>query len=376
MWAKGGFETPLGVVPVDIELAQALIDADPRITFDPAAHEAEHVIEIELPFLQRACPDCKVVPVLMGDDHPETVEALAGALLTALPGERAVVIASSDLSHYPSYEDAMMVDGATLSAVEIGDPALLRENIAQMMTAGVPNLVTCACGSGPILVAMHVARGLGADTFSVLHYANSGDSPYGEAGRVVGYGAVMLWRYEAPALTEAHREELLWLARSAIKAHLTTGNIPIYDTQDPVLARRSGAFVTLLKEGELRGCVGHLQADAPLYAVVQQMAVAAAQDERFDPVTADELSELTIEISVLTPQRRLTDLDQIELGTHGLVIRKGASQGVFLPQVPLEEGWDRQATLEQLCLKAGLSLDCWREDAWLYTFEAIAFPEK
>ncbi len=118
VWAEGGFETPLGVVPVDVALAQALVDADARIGFDPDTHEGEHSIEIELPFLQRVCPDCRIVPVLMGDDDDETVQALTDALLEVLPGHRAVVIASSDLSHYPSYDDARVVDGATLGAIE------------------------------------------------------------------------------------------------------------------------------------------------------------------------------------------------------------------------------------------------------------------
>jgi AmmeMemoRadiSam system protein B len=127
VWAEGGFETPLGVVPVDVELAQALVAADPRITFDPAAHEGEHPIEIELPFLQRMCPGCRVVPVLMSAGGEETVGALADALVELLPGRGAVVVASSDLSHYPTYDDAHVADGATLAAIETGDPARVRE---------------------------------------------------------------------------------------------------------------------------------------------------------------------------------------------------------------------------------------------------------
>ncbi len=161
VWAEGGFETPLGVMPVDVELAQALVAADPRITFDPAAHEGEHPIEIELPFLQRVCPACSVVPVLMGADDEETVRALADALLAALPGRKAVVIASSDLSHYPTYDDALVVDGATLAAIETGDPARVQETIDGLMIADFPNLVTCACGEAAILVTMQVAQGLG-----------------------------------------------------------------------------------------------------------------------------------------------------------------------------------------------------------------------
>jgi AmmeMemoRadiSam system protein B len=269
VWAEGGFQTPLGVVPVDVELARGLVAADSRIKADQAAHENEHPIEIELPFLQRVCPGCRIVPVLMGKDDDATVTstplstrlALADVLTKVLAGRRAVVIASSDLSHYPAYQDALAVDGATLGAIETGEPAAVRAAIAASMARNVSNtstplstststplstgLATCACGEGPLLVAMHVAHGLGADTITVLQYANSGDLPYGDKDQVVGYGAVMFWRYRPPELTAGRQQTLLELARSAIAGQIRTGNVPDYQTEEPVLTRRSGAFVTL-----------------------------------------------------------------------------------------------------------------------------------
>ncbi len=376
VWAEGAWETPLGRIPVDADLAQALVQADPRITFDPAAHQGEHPIEIELPFLQRVCPHCRIVPILMGADDEGTVQVLADALLRALPGRKAVVIASSDLSHYPSQEDARAVDGALLAAIETGDPARVQETVATMMRRGVPGLVTCTCGEGPIRVAMRVAAGLGADTISILRYANSADSPYGDPQQVVGYGAVMFWRYAPPDLTPARREALLALARRTLESYLTDGALPPYETDDPHLLRPSGVFVTLREGGELRGCIGHLRADTPLYRGVQEMAVAAAtEDPRFPPLTREELERVHLEISVLSPLRRLTDPTQIEVGTHGLLIVKGGQQGLLLPQVAVEEGWDREAFLEGLCRKAGLPAGCWREGATLYTFTAVVFGE-
>ena len=377
IWAEGGFETPLGIVPVDVELAQALVDADPRITFDAAAHQGEHPIEIELPFLQRVCPDCRIVPVLMGEDDKETVQALAGALVKVIDGQRAVVVASSDLSHYPTYDDAHVVDGATLAAIETGDPSRVREIIQAVSAAGFSGLVTCACGEGPILVTMRVAQALGADTVTILRYANSGDSPYGNRDQVVGYGAVMLWRYEPPDLSDAQREELLSLARTAIEEHLETGSVPEREADDPALNRRSGAFVTVKLGGELRGCIGHTRADQPLAQAVQQMAVAAAtEDPRFPALTQSELESITVEISVLSPFRRLTDVADIQVGTHGLMIFKDGRQGLLLPQVPVEQGWDREAFLENLCLKAGLPDGCWEEGASVYAFTAVVFGER
>lgn len=384
VWAEGGFETPLGIVGVDVELASALIETDPRITFDPAAHEGEHTIEIELPFLQRVCPHCRIVPVLMGGDDPQTVQAVADALLAVLPGRRAVVIASSDLSHYPSYDDALVVDSAMLAAIESGDTARVRETRQSLMAAGFPNLLTCACGEGPILVTMRVTQGLGANTVTVLRYANSGDSPQGDRDQVVGYGALMFWRYEPLDLTAARREELLSLARTTVAEYLETGLVPDYETGDPVLARRAGVFVTLKERGDpstglkpsLRGCIGRIRTDMPLYQAVQEMAVAAAtRDSRFSPLTRDELADVTFEISVLSPFRRVGDVGEVQVGTHGLMIFKDGRQGLLLPQVPVEEGWDREEFLENLCLKAGLPEACWREGASIYAFTAVVFEE-
>ncbi len=383
VWAEGGFETPLGVVSIDLEIANALIDADSEISYNPASHAGEHPVEIELPFLQRVCPGCSIVPVLMGDDDERTVKALTEALLSVLPGKKAVLIASSDLSHYPSYQDAVKVDGATLAAVESGDPSRVQAITSEMMAMGVPNLATCACGRGPILVAMQVAQGLGADSGEVLLYANSGDSPYGNRDQVVGYGAVMFWRYEPPGLKEAQRRELLQLARSTLEAYLQDGEIPPHESDDPVMTRRSGAFVTLRVadpseelDETLRGCIGHLKADIPLFQVVQQMTVqAATMDPRFPPLRIDELDEIIIEISILSPFRRVTDLEEIEVGIHGLHIYKNGRTGLLLPQVPIEQGWDREEYLENLCLKANLEAECWNEGASIYSFTALVFGE-
>ncbi len=134
--------------------------------------------------------------------------------------------------------------------------------------------------------------------------------------------------------------------------------------------------MTLREGDELRGCIGHLRADMPLHQCVQELAVAAAtSDPRFPPLTIDELDQVNVEISVLSPLYRLTDTQQIEVGTHGLVILQAGRQGVLLPQVPVEEGWDRGEFLENLCLKAGLMQNCWTKQATLYAFTAVVFEE-
>mgnify|MGYP005843954095 CR=1 FL=1 len=357
---------------------QRRLAADARITDDPAAHAGEHMIEIELPFLQRVCPHCRIVPILMGSDDDETVKALTDALLAVLPGRRAVVIASSDLSHYPSGADAQTVDNLTLAAILSGDPAQVRQTIRQQTARGYPGLLTCACAEAPILVTMQVAQGLGADSVQLLRYAHSGDAPGASTDQVVGYGAVMWWRYEPPDITPARRATLLTLARETIAAYLADGSVTAFHTDDPELQRPLGVFVTLKTDGQLRGCIGHLRGDRPLWQAVQAMAIAAAtSDPRFPPLTADELAGVDIEISVLSPLRRLEDVAGIEVGTHGLLLEYQGQQGVFLPQVPVEQGWDRGQYLDHLCLKAGLFAGCWRDEvAVLYTFTAVVFGEE
>jgi AmmeMemoRadiSam system protein B/AmmeMemoRadiSam system protein A len=376
VWAEGGFETPLGVVPVNREVAADLLEADERIVFDREVHLTEHSIEIELPFLQRVCPDCSLVPVVIGQPTEENLKALGDALIKVLKGRKALVVASSDLSHYPSYGDAIQVDMATLAAVETGDPELVRQRIEETMAKGVPNLATCACGEGPLLVTMRVVKELGADTVTILRYANSGDSPSGGRDQVVGYGAVMFWRWEPPALGQADKDALLDIARRAIADKLDDAELEALMAEKPVLARRSAVFVTLLKGDDLRGCIGQIQARYPLAEAVRMAAIdAATEDPRFLPVKRSELDEISIEISVLSPFRRVTDVERdIQVGMHGLLIIAGDARGLLLPQVATEQGFDRVEFLEAVAQKAGLPPGAW-QDATLYTFTAEVFGE-
>jgi AmmeMemoRadiSam system protein B/AmmeMemoRadiSam system protein A len=394
VYAEGAFETPLGLVPVDTELAEALIAADERIVFDRTVHQDEHSIEMELPFLQRLFPGQAIVPVIVGQPTSENCQALSEALVKVLAGKKALIVASSDLSHYPSYDDARRVDLATLVAIETMDPQQLAETISQYMSEGIPELYTLCCGEGPIRVAMMVAKRLGANQATVLKYANSGDTPFGDRDRVVGYGAVMFWRGEGnlnsltpstpPSPPEAltslnsdEREELLVIARQTIARFLETGTVPHFEISEPNLYQERGCFVTLKKQGELRGCIGNLVPRRPLYLTVQNVAISAAiSDSRFLPVTREELKDISVEISVLSPFELIEDVSEIEVGRHGLVIVKGESQGVLLPQVATEQNWDRDEFLRQICLKAGLPEDAWQEGAQLYAFTAEVFGEE
>lgn len=378
VYAEGAYATPLGEVPVDTEVAQRLIGADERIVADAGPHAREHSIEVVLPFLQETLGAFRVVPIVVGAPDMDACRLLADALVAALADRRALVVASSDMSHYPRYEDAQRVDNRILAAIETLDPAMVQAENDACLAAGTPNLACTLCGLGPVLTTIMYARDVGANQATTLLYQNSGDVAAGSRDRVVGYGAVMFWRWDAAELTTAQQQQLLQLARAAIMAHLQGKPAPTPALDDPALQAPGAAFVTLRKQGELRGCIGQIVARDPLYRSVQEMAVAAAtQDPRFPRVTVAEMGEISIEISVLSPMQRLRDVDEIEIGRHGLYLRQGYLSGLLLPQVPIEQGWDRAAFLAGICQKSGLAETCWQDAATsLYVFTADVFAEQ
>lgn len=196
VYPRGAWETPLGTVPVDEELAQAILRANAEFRDEPGLHAKEHSLEVQLPFLQRALPDTPIVPILIGRPTLENHQALTEALLEVLPGRDVLLVASTDLSHYPAYEEAVEVDRAVLAAIETMDLGRFRQTIGEQMVRGVPNLQTTCCGERAVTVVMAVAPALGADRAAILHYANSGDVAGGDRDRVVGYGAVKFWSVE------------------------------------------------------------------------------------------------------------------------------------------------------------------------------------
>ncbi len=178
-------------------------------------------------------------------------------------------------------------------------------------------------------------------------------------------------------LSPAEREELLRAARRTLEEYLVNQRTPSIEAKAPRLLEPRGAFVTLHRGRQLRGCIGTFEATNPLLDTVQRMAIAAATtDPRFPAVTADELSDLWLEISALTPLRRAT-ADEIEVGVHGIYVTRGYFRGVLLPQVATEHGWDRQTFLEHTCMKAGLPPSAWREpDLRIEIFSADVFGER
>ena len=176
-------------------------------------------------------------------------------------------------------------------------------------------------------------------------------------------------------LDDSQRKRLLGIARRALEGYIGAGKIPPEEGVRGKLAAPGSAFVTLTKNGRLRGCIGYTEAVAPLFKVVQECAVAAAtEDPRFPPVSSNELPSLRVEISVLTPLVPIRP-EEIEIGRHGLMVTQGRMRGLLLPQVAVEWGWDRETFLDQTCVKAGLPSSAWRHGATLLAFTAEVFGE-
>lgn len=182
---------------------------------------------------------------------------------------------------------------------------------------------------------------------------------------------------ETNQFTEMQKKQLLSLARETIKEYLATGKRKEFHTDDKALLQKAGAFVTLKKRGELRGCIGYIISDMPLYQTVIDTAISAAtRDPRFLPLETDELNQVVLEISVLSPPRAVTNAEEIEVGKHGLIITKGLNRGLLLPQVATEQGWDRTTFLQHTCFKAGLPTDAWEKGATIEVFSAQVFGEE
>ena len=373
------WQTPLGQVAVDKELADKLIKADSAIKYDASVHGQDHVLEVEIPFLQVVLAgNFKIVPIMLGNKADDSYKKLAKALKDNL-GENDVVVVSSDMSHYPKHEDANKIDRGALEKIKSGKVDELEKYVESVENSGVANEQTVLCGIDAVKTLLELARLSGWDKIEVLKYLNSGDvSGIGDKNRVVGYGAVAFAQIQtAGGLNREQRELLLTMAKETVESFVTTGQAPEFDVTDERLKQKQGAFVTLTKNGQLRGCIGQIvPSDEPLWQVVREMAVAAcSEDGRFNPVEKSELDELEYEVSVLSAPEAIDDWKKIELGKQGVIIRKGGRSGVFLPQVATETGWTLEEFLGQLCSqKAGLSPSCYKDkDTEIQIFSAQVF---
>jgi AmmeMemoRadiSam system protein A len=239
------------------------------------------------------------------------------------------------------------------------------------------------CGGFGAVSALILAKSLGHDKLFFLKHTNSAKVTGRNIKGVwtVGYAscAIDQEKQEAAMLNNKQKKVLLEIARGSIETYLKTNKKLEVSESDPVLLQEMGAFVTLRERGALRGCIGNLVGSKPLYLTVRDMAVEAATgDPRFQPVQLKEVKSLEIEISALSPLEKVASADGIQLGKHGVIIKQGFRNGVFLPQVADETGWTKEEFLSNLCEhKAGLSPLAWKDKATeIYIFTATVFSEK
>lgn len=384
VYVAGNYITPLGEVPVDIGLCEKLIEENKSIVYNAGAHISEHSIEVQLPFIQYHLKEgYKIVPIVIGSQNEKFCKELAG-ILKPFFNERNLFVISTDFSHYPGYDDSRALDKQAADAIVSNSPPAFLKVITEKKNEDVDGLATRCCGWTSVLTLLNLTQSLPGIEYRSLMYKNSGDTSYGDKNRVVGYNSIIVVQTGVEVgngfeLNNKDKEVLLGLARKTIEEYIAEGMVAdLSPEQFPENTHiNCGAFVTLHENGNLRGCIGRFTADIPLYSVIQQMAIASStKDTRFMPVTVSEIPSLEIEISVLTPMKRIGSVDEIELGKHGIYIIKGNRSGTFLPQVATETGWSKEEFLGHCARdKAGIGWDGWK-DAEIYIYEALVFSEK
>ena len=379
------YATPLGKVKVDRETGMALTRAVSVFFYKKEAHDREHCLEVQLPFLQRRMKEVPpIVPIIISTNDFTKLQRIADALKPYFTDDNLFVI-SSDFAHYPSYKDAYEVDGKTRDAILSGDVEQFIATLENNRHLGIKSLSTSACGEFPIITLLLML----SDEYDIKHllYQNSGDIDSHDPHRVVGYHSFVILRKEKAqvpqttigfSLSDSDRKLLKKIAKESIESVFShTSYHP--DGQsiratNPTLLQHCGAFVTLSQEGRLRGCIGMLRGTQPLYETIFEMARAAAfEDPRFPDLRREEMDITDIEISVLSPMRQIKSIDEFELHRHGIYIVKGHHSGTFLPQVADEVNWTKEEFLGHCSQdKAGLGWNGWRT-AELYVYEAVVF---
>ena len=374
---EGAYETPMGLVPIDTEIAKAIvsINMSDDIKESELGHltgyngRMEHSLEIQLPFLQAAIGDFKLVPIIMGDrdNGVQSCQNLGKAIAQAVKGKNVLLVASSDLSHFHDNATLKTLDADVKERIDSFDPEGLLRDLASGKCE--------ACGGLPIAAVMMASRELGATNGKVLNMADSGDVT-GDHSSAVGYLAAVLTESSdkgaelgseekvgvSLGLSGQEKEVLRNVVKQTLESVVKGGTVPKYNNHNGKLGEEWGAFVTLTIDGRLRGCIGNIVGVKPLINTVAEMTRAAAlEDPRFSPVKPYELKDIDFEISVLTPIKQVKDINEIVVGRDGIIISRGGYRGLLLPQVATEYNWDRKTFLEQTCVKAGLPRDAWKD---------------
>ncbi|MBN1699060.1 MAG: AmmeMemoRadiSam system protein B [Spirochaetales bacterium] len=383
------YRTPLGDIPLDREFIERL-KTSVFVKSIRKVHEYEHSIQIQLPFLQVAIGEFLLVPVIVGRLNAYTADTIA-ALLLSLVDEETLVAVSSDFIHFgPNYGYLPFTDDVERNIEKLDMEAcdyILRKDPAGFRSFCERTGATI-CGRDAIEILLSMC---GPETEPLLlDYETSGKIT-GDMTNSVSYASFVItggWKKPenvpsepiSGVLSEIEQGDLLLLARKTLEYYMEYKEMPEPEGLgigiSPAMEAIRGAFVTLSKDGRLKGCIGDVFPLSPLYKVVMKHAVnAAVHDTRFQPVTKDEVGELEIEISVLTMPQPVDSYKEIVIGRQGIVLSKMDRSAVFLPQVAPQQGWGLEETLANLALKAGLPGDSWKDGCEFFVFEADVFKE-
>jgi len=384
------YQSPLGEVPLDVEFIAQLLKY-PIFQDVPAAHAEEHSVQIEVPLLQHKLGSFKFVPIVAGQCTYETV-AQAGRILASLIDKDTLVVASSDFTHYgPRYQYVPFTKDipTNIKKLDMDAFAFIAKKDPRGLLEYRRKTDVTICGYVPISMLLAILPG--SAEAQMVRYTTSGEMTNDYTNSVSYLAAAFhgVWQPSQPlaaqvsrgTLSQEDKEVLLSLARKTIQYGLEKQKVPELEdlgvTCSEAVRVPRAAFVTLKKHGELRGCIGDIFPQRPLYkSVITNAIYAAFADRRFTPLQKDELSQIKIEISALTPPSPVASARAIRIGTDGMVLNKGGRSAVFLPQVAPEQGWDLETTLTHLSEKAGLTPDAWMSGASFQVFQAEVFGEQ
>ena len=404
------YETVLGTIKVDAKTVEILKENN-LFKNEPETHDREHAIEVQLPFLQKTIESFEIVPLIVGHIDNNQYNEICNTLKKIID-DKTLIIISSDFTHYGSnygyapfsdniFRAIRFVDSLAINAITANDPLTLVDKFNESLNKTQATI--CGQNSIKILLKLLEQNVLGNLNSKLSCYYTSPQMSLARskndieeltkdvtddlAQTSVSYAGIVFTSQKLDELkkeeqlTEYEKKSLLKLAQDTIENNLSkekTAEHLLWPVISSGLKKEAGAFVTLnTKDGQLRGCIGRIVSDLPLFQTVQIMAKTAAfNDTRFSPVTQNELDDIVIDITVLTPPKKIDSYKDIELGKHGIILKKltkdkGSVSSVFLPQVPPSFGWNLQTTLEQLALKAGLGKNDWQQDCKFEVFEGF-----
>jgi len=359
------------------EISKDLLNENDNFFENIEVFKDDHNIEIHLPFLKIKQPNTPIIPIMVGGINRRSLYSISNTLKKYFNGKNLFIV-SSDLSHYPSFYDAMKIDYKSIKSILSLNVDVFKKHLDK--GDNINGLVTKMCGWSSIFILLNILEQIGDISGKVLMYKNSGHVN-NEKESVVGYSSIVFTSEKLRnnfKLSYSDKVDLMDISRKTLDIFINDNEIIDidYSKLSNNLKKKVGSFVTLKKNGNLRGCIGLFSSNNFLVDVVKNMTIASSSnDNRFEKVTPEELDDIEIEISVLTPFKKIESIDEIELGKHGIYIEKDGKTGTYLPQVATETGWDLNQFLGNCSkTKVGIGWDGWK-DANIFIYEAIVFGE-